>query len=152
MVGQHAPESTVQLYSKNYNRPVTESKEAFLKSWSGIYLIAEPNEISGEKEYALNKRKSFINSFILVSLFILVTVLTFLYLFKTINRNFDIIAINIAGIYLQYFILLAGVIVTSLLLWYEIDKNNPLLQKVCAGIAKGNCNAILSGKQAKVFS
>jgi len=48
--------------------------------------------------------------------------------------------------------LLAGVIVTSLLLWYEIDKNNPLLQKVCTGIAKGNCNAILTGKQAKVFN
>ena len=37
------------------------------------------------------------------------------------------------------------------MLWYEIDKNNPLLQKVCSGIAKGNCNAILSSKSAKVF-
>lgn len=142
----------VQFYSKNYNKQVTESKEAFLKNWAGIYLIAEPNEGSGEKDYALNRRKSFINSFIPVSLFILVTALTFLSLFKTINRNFDIIAVNIAGIYLQYFILLAGVIVTSLLLWYEIDKNNPLLQKVCTGFAKGNCDAILSGKKSKVFS
>jgi hypothetical protein len=38
------------------------------------------------------------------------------------------------------------------LLWYEIDKSNPLLQKVCTGIVKGNSNAILTGKQAKVFS
>jgi len=53
---------------------------------------------------------------------------------------------------LQYFILLAGIIVTSLLLWYEIDKTNPILQKVCTGIAKGNCNALLTGRQAKVFS
>lgn len=60
--------------------------------------------------------------------------------------------LNPTGIYLQYFILLAGVVVTTLLLWYEIDKNNPLLQKVCTGIAKGNCNAILSGKQSKVLS
>ena len=43
-------------------------------------------------------------------------------------------------------------IVTSLLLWYEIDKNNPLLKKVCTGIAKGNCSAILTGKKSKVFS
>jgi uncharacterized membrane protein len=55
-------------------------------------------------------------------------------------------------IFLHYFISLIGVIVTSLLLWYEIDKNNPLLQKVCTGIVKGNCNAILTGKAAKVFS
>lgn len=41
---------------------------------------------------------------------------------------------------------------SSLLLWYEIDSNNPLLHKVCTGIVKGNCDAILSGKQSKVFS
>lgn len=33
-----------------------------------------------------------------------------------------------------------------------MDKNNPLLQKVCTGIAKGDCNAVLTGKQAKLFS
>lgn len=43
-------------------------------------------------------------------------------------------------------------VVTSLLLWYEIDKNNPVLQKVCSGITKGDCNAILTSKQAKLFS
>ncbi|MEJ7678509.1 MAG: vitamin K epoxide reductase family protein [Segetibacter sp.] len=48
--------------------------------------------------------------------------------------------------------MLTGVVVTSLLLWYEIDKTNPLLQKVCTGISKGNCNAILTGKQSKLLS
>ena len=59
---------------------------------------------------------------------------------------------NIAGIYLQYGIILSGIVVTSLLLWYEIDRNNPVLKKVCTGILKGNCNAILTSRQAKVFS
>ena len=52
---------------------------------------------------------------------------------------------------MQYIILVLGVIVTSFLLWYEIDKNNPILKKICTGIAKGNCNAILTGDQSKVF-
>ena len=39
-----------------------------------------------------------------------------------------------------------------MLLWYELDKNNPLLKQVCTGIAKGNCSAILTGAQSKVFS
>jgi thiol-disulfide isomerase/thioredoxin len=39
-----------------------------------------------------------------------------------------------------------------MLLWYEIDKNNPLLHKVCTGIIKGNCNTILTGKASKVVS
>ncbi|HEY5463935.1 MAG TPA: thioredoxin domain-containing protein [Hanamia sp.] len=145
-------QTNVESYSKNYNKPVNESKEEFFKNWTGTYLIAEPNEHSGEKEYEQNKRKTLINSLIPVALFVLITTLSFLLLYKTINKTDNILAVNVAGIYLQYLILFAGVIVTSLLLWYEIDKNNPLLKKVCTGIAKGNCSAILTGKRSKVFS
>ena len=53
---------------------------------------------------------------------------------------------------MQFVILIVGIVVASLLLWYEIDKNNPVLQKVCGGITKGDCNAILTSKQAKLFS
>jgi len=145
-------DTTIEFYSKNYNKPLTESKEEFFKNWKGTYLIAEPNEHSGEKGYEQNKRKTFINSLIPVALFVLIIVLSFFLLYKTINKTDNILAVSAAGIYLQYLILFAGVIVTSLLLWYEIDKNNPLLKKVCTGIAKGNCSAILTGKRSKVFS
>jgi thiol-disulfide isomerase/thioredoxin len=143
--------TTIEYYSKNFNKTIAESKEDFLKNWTGVYLIAEPNTQSGEKDYVLNKRKSFIRDLVPASLFILAAGLSFFTLYKTVNNNSGILA-NTTGIYFQYFILLAGVIVTSLLLWYEIDKNNPLLKKVCTGIAKGNCNAILTGKKSKVFN
>ncbi len=140
-----------ELYSTNYNKPVTQNREDFFKTWTGVYLLAEPSEQSGEKDFALNKRKAFFNSLILISLFIVAATLSFISLFKTIGRNFGNLTATATGIYLQYLILFAGVIVTSLLLWYEIDKSNPLLQKVCTGIAKGNCSAILTGKKSKVF-
>jgi hypothetical protein len=47
---------------------------------------------------------------------------------------------------------LMGIIVTGLLLWYEVDKANPILQQICTAGAKTNCNAILSSKQAKLFN
>lgn len=53
---------------------------------------------------------------------------------------------------MQFAIAIAGIGISALLLWYEMDKNNPLLKQVCTGIANGNCNAILTGAQAKVFS
>ncbi len=143
-------DSTITLYSKNYNKLIIKSKEDFLKTWTGIYLIAEVTKQSGEKEYKQNKKKAFINALIPVSLFALLLIFSFLLLNNTIN-NFNQFSINAAFIYIQYFILVAGVIVTSLLLWYEIDKSNPFLQKVCTGIAKGNCHAILTGRQSKVF-
>ncbi len=133
----------------SYNNSVTESKEDFIKNWTGIYLIAEATELSGEKEYEQNKRKAFINSVIPISFFALLITLSFLLLYSTINNLNNRSA---TGIYPEYLIMIGGIMVTSLLLWYEIDKNNSLLQKVCTGIAKGNCNAILTGRRSKVFN
>jgi uncharacterized membrane protein len=139
---------TLQVCQKDYNTPITQTKEDFIKKWDGVYLIAEPNEHSGEVNYAANKQKEFLKSLIPALAIVALTAFSFLLL----NKIAGATAFSATGIYLQYFVLMAGVIVTSLLLWYEIDKSNPLLQKVCTGIVKGNCNAILTGKQAKVFS
>jgi len=139
----------VKLYSIKQNKQVSENRETFLKRWNGVYLIAEKNELSGEKYFELARRKSFIRSMVPVSLFLLLTLVSLLFL----QRNLGTGSVtNLMAVYLQYVILFAGVIVTSLLLWYEIDNNNPLLHKVCTGIAKGNCDAILGSKQSKVFS
>ena len=144
--------TTIQLYQKSCNAPVTETREDFLKKWDGVYLIAEPSQHSGESKYKVKKRKAFFNSLIPVTAFFALVLLSFLFLTNIISNAVTFPVLQKAGIYLQYFVLLAGVVVTSLLLWYEIDKSSPLLQKVCTGIVKGNCNAILSGRQAKVFS
>lgn len=45
----------------------------------------------------------------------------------------------------------AGVITSILLLVQSIDQNNPLIQKLCGGSSKTDCNAILSSKAATVF-
>jgi protein-disulfide isomerase/uncharacterized membrane protein/predicted double-glycine peptidase len=44
-----------------------------------------------------------------------------------------------------------GFIVSVLLLIQSIDRNNPLVQTLCGGGGKTNCNAILSSKAANVF-
>ena len=142
-------EKELKVYSTKQNKELTESKETFQKRWNGIYLIAEKNEQSGEKDFEITRRKSFIKSLVPVSLFVLLTMISGIFL----QRNIELSEIKaVMPVYFQYLILFAGVIVTSLLLWYEIDSNNPLLHKVCTGIVKGNCDAILSGKQSKLFS
>ncbi len=140
----------IHSYQKDYSNQKTETWEEFFAKWNGVYLIAEPNENSGEPGYEKNKRKAFFNFLVPVAAFAALIVISFMFVNKIVGAA-NVAAFSTIGIYLQYLILLAGVAVTSLLLWYEIDKNNPLLQKFCTGIAKGNCNAILTGKQAKVF-
>ncbi len=141
-------DTTITVYQKNYDKPVIQSKEVFLNTWNGVYLIAEPDKHAGEANYKANKQKVFLQSLIPAAAFASLILLSFFFL----NNVIAVGSFSAVSIYLQYFILLAGVVVTALLLWYEIDTTNPLLQKVCTGIAKGNCNAILTGKQAKLFS
>jgi len=142
-------DNEVRLYSTKHNKQILVSKETFMKRWNGVYLMAEKNEQSGEKDFKAEKRKAFVKGLIPISLVVLLTIISGLLL----HRNIELSDINtVLPVYFQYLILFAGVIVTSMLLWYEIDRNNPLLHKVCTGIAKGNCDAILSGKQSKLFS
>jgi thiol-disulfide isomerase/thioredoxin len=139
----------VEIYSKSFRKAVFWKKELFLKEWDGIYLLAAPTEQSGEINYKRNKFKYFYISIIPVSLFLIGTILSFTLI------NFNIVTFNIFNstpFYLQYFILLIGVMFTSMMLWYEIDKNNPILHKVCTGIIKGNCNAVLTSNASKLLS
>ena len=144
--------STIQVCQKNYNKPTTQNREEFIKKWNGVYLIAEQTIHSGEPNYKVNRQKSFLNFLIPVAAFVALAMLSFLFLNKIVGAVEGSHSFNATGIFLQYIILLTGVVITSLLLWYEIDKNNPVLQKVCTGIVKGNCNAILTGKQSKLFN
>lgn len=145
-------DTEIFFYQSNYTRLKKETKEEFLAKWHGIYLIAEPNEHSGEVGYRKKRKQSFFKQLVPAIAGIVLLSISFLLLEKIVVAAKTATSFFPASIYLQYIISLAGIIITSLLLWYEIDKNNPALKKICTGIAKANCNAILTSKQAKIFS
>ncbi|MBN8853718.1 MAG: hypothetical protein BGO55_11655 [Sphingobacteriales bacterium 50-39] len=150
-VVKEVTETKVGYFPQGYKRYKVETKEDFFKIWSGVYLIAEPNERSGEKhkEYTKIMKKGYIRSFIQGS----VSLLLLFALFYLLRIRIDTVtSLPILGIYLQFLVLLGGIVVAILLLWYEVDDNNPLLQRVCTGLAKTNCHAVLSSRGAKVFS
>ncbi len=122
--------------------------EEFFKIWDGVYLIAEPTSASGEKDFALIKKRQLVKQ--VIPFVLLAGILLFFILCLT--QAIQAAQLNSLAIYLQFALLVTGFIVSCLLLWYEIDKNNAALKKVCTGITKGNCDAILSSKQSKVFS
>ncbi len=143
-------DTMVEVYQKNFNKPTLQNKAEFIKNWNGVYLIAEPNEHSGEPDFEANKRKAFFHTLIPVAALTALLLFSFLLVWRVAGTA-ELMGLSAAGIYIQYVVMLAGVFVSTLLLWYEMDKNNPMLKKVCTGIARGNCSAILTGKQAQVF-
>ena len=145
-------DTDIYLLQSNYGKVKKEARDEFLKKWNGVYLMAEPNEYSGEPDYKKNKRRSFFKALIPFATVALLALISLFLIVRVVSSFPSLAFLSEPNIYLQYFILLTGVAITSLLLWYEIDKNNPVLQRFCTGTAKINCNAILTGKQAKLFS
>lgn len=143
-------ENEVDIYKNEFKRIESIPKEEFLKIWKGIYLIGEPDETSGEHGYNLNYRKQLLQIISPLVVGVLMICLGFVYL-RT-NYESGIPAMNSSAIYLQYIIYITGLIISSLLVWYEIDKSNPLLKKICSGLVKTNCDAVLNSKQSKIFN
>jgi uncharacterized membrane protein len=138
----YVDEHEVHYYLKDYLKKTIDTRSDFNIKWTGIYLIAERNEESGEKDYVSKKRQALQTKLVPFLLFLTLIASSFRWIYSSALPTF---------VYLQYSLSILGVAVTTLLVWYEIDKSNPVLQKVCTGIAKGNCNAILTGKHAKLF-
>ena len=137
------------VYLDDDGKTQKENKDKFLKHWGGVALIAQASENAGEKDYAIkklkerNKRKIF--SF--GAIWILLCLSGSIFLFA--KTNVTPATIGYASI---LFLKLTGTFIAFLLLWYEVDKYNPTLQKICAGSSsKKDCSAILSAPAAKIF-
>lgn len=142
----HVSEVQINYYSYRRAKSISADKAQFFKKWDGVYLIAEPHKESGEKNYNKVRQSSVLKAAVPLTLLILVACFSFYGLNSMFKDN-----INIA-IIVQYLVYMVGIVVSSLLLWYEVDRNNPLLKKVCTGISKGSCETILTGSQAKLLS
>lgn len=124
----------------------TVSRHLFLNLWTRSALFAERNVESGEKDFAAKKRKELFANFRIPLLIVLTFGLIISYAAVFNNTPFGLASSALL------LIKLIGIIVTGLLLWFEIDKNNPTLQQICTGNKKTNCTAVLGSKAAKLFN
>ena len=55
---KHITASEIVYYKKDsLSKTLTKKRDAFLKEWSGVTLLAEKGEQSGEKNYSINRKK-----------------------------------------------------------------------------------------------
>lgn len=145
-----ANDRTVSVLSGTYRKIKVENIKTFFKRWNGIFLIAEKGPDSGEKRFEQNRIRSFVKTLVPIFFFTGILILSILCLVSKINIS-DVFY-PILGIGVQYLILLLGIFTSVLLIWHEIGSNNPILHKLCRGISRGNCDAILTSKYSKIFS
>ncbi|MCQ2336324.1 MAG: cysteine peptidase family C39 domain-containing protein [Paludibacteraceae bacterium] len=133
----------VTYYDIIHNRYKTDSTDAFLQLWTGICLLAEKSESSGESNYYQNVVQKCL-TFVMPALFLLILGIGVYSLLpsKSVSLEFA---------YIFATMILGGALSISLLA-YDVDNTNPLLHKVCSSIPKGSCTAVLGSKASHVFS
>lgn len=148
----HVDAEKVVLYQGITDTLLTVERNEFLKKWTGLYIIAEPSLKSGELNYKENRRRYAFSYLAPTMLTLLLLIISIFYLQKNITALNNVSPSYRFGLYGEYIIMLAGSIISILLVWYEIDRYNPTLQRVCTSIMKSDCNAVLTSKSAKIFS
>lgn len=122
----------------------TVSKNDFLSRYKEIIWLAEPNERSGEIDYKeklrVEKGNKIINRILVLLIFLTVSYVIFT----------DIRSLNVISYLIIALLKAIGVITTSLLLVYEIDKTNAFVKNICSIKSKTNCEAVLGSKASKI--
>ncbi len=123
--------------------------EEFIKKWNGVVLLAEANENSVEKDYGTNRQKEIIKNLRTpILLFGFITLIISL-----LSKNF-LVDWRFNALLMTK---LLGTVISSLLLWQSIDKNNPFIKTLCQAPTKSGkhgegCSSILNSKVAQVTS
>ena len=127
---------------KNHRLSISEFRGQYL----GIVLEVQKKISSGESDYLNKRRKEIVNTLrVPFSIFLLAVIFL---LFILLNQfSFKFFTWNIG--FLTLFKSL-GLIISLILLTQSINRNNPLVQKICGTDDSKNCNAILTSEAAQV--
>lgn len=116
------------------------------KRSSGVVLFAEAMPDAGENNFRQKRREEQWKKYGMFSLAgIVLAILAFFA-----GKSFFLQGSN--AIFPVLFILtsLAGIFTGVLLIWYELDRYNPVIQQICKATKHVNCNAILQSDAAKI--
>jgi thiol-disulfide isomerase/thioredoxin/nitrate reductase NapE component len=131
-------------YTDEKGRTQIKSKEEFAKLWDNVVLLAEPTTRSGDQFYPGNRRKEIIH-------FLRIPFILFLCVALIVSFAYVVLPVHLFSIPLLL-IKFTGSIVAGLLLWFELDKANPLLKQICTVGKNTNCTAVLGSKAARLFN
>ena len=144
IVVKELKQNSVTVYDEN-NQKVKLKLDDFLKKWTGISLKINN---SNQKILKTNLSNRYITYRLIIPLILISISLLFLY-----PLDFIINHSNNSIFYFSYLILkILGLCIGFILLWYEIDKFNPVIKNLCTSSNKKvNCGSVLNSKASNFF-
>lgn len=137
-------------YLDDYGSSIVIQKKEFLKRWTGICLLAETTDFSGEPDIKNRLRGKRIMNFLKLAVVILFCSWFLIQMTQSFILKSDFYLLGIMYLIVKYIGLATG----AMLLWYEVDKYNPTLQSFCSGSTgrRINCDAVLKSKYSSLFN
>lgn len=125
-------------------KPIVVATDEFMKMWTGVLLMAEPNEHSGEPDYETHKTKENRNQ---VKTYVLILGLAMAFVFACISSHIYadtgkliLLLLNITGGYIGYLLLLK-----------HLQTHGGYGDRICSLFKQADCNNILSSNAASLF-
>lgn len=149
---QFAVIETATADAVEYIDPVNYRREKvaiddFSKVFTGVVMLAETTETSGEKDYKKIRQREKTASFVQWLAAIAVPLITLIACIITFIQVGTAAVIPIIYTVLT----LIGTVIGALLIYHDVDRTNPFLQQICTAGKKTNCNAVLHSKQSGIF-
>lgn len=146
---EYFDEKVVKYYDE-MNRKLTKAKDDFLKLWTGVCLLVEASDDSKEEGIEQKITKTRFQNGLIGSVAVLFLGWAILNL---INSGMTTSVIPPVFLLVYFLLKLIGLGLGSMLLWFEVDQYNPMLQKICTGANKKlNCNAVLNSRHASFLN
>ncbi len=148
IINELLPNQKISWYNPEKKKNEQTSKNDFNDLFTGYVMLAESNTDSGETEYEKKRNeqrmRNFWNTVIALILpILLLLIIGYTSFMKGFLNSFFPICFAL--------VTLAGTITGALLLLYEVDQHNPVLQKVCHSGKKTNCGAILNSEASHIW-
>lgn len=114
-------------------------REEFITKWTGVALLLEKSENSSEPGYE-GRRKEFL---IYRSLLILLGAVGIL-LVVGISVDYEGSFSSLIGASSLIFLKLVGLVISAILLWSEVDKDNSAIKEFCTGGKNIDCSTVIN--------
>ena len=131
-------------FTDSANGRTTESLTDFERKWSGVVLLAETNEQSGEINYGLHRKQEILDE--LRAPFLLAgAILLFLFAILSVAKDLA---------FTDWLLLLTkstGLTLSGLLVAKQLGSKNALTDRLCRINSKTNCDDVLNSPAAKLW-
>lgn len=125
-------------YLDDKGKMIKQARKEFVTLWTGVTLVVEKGDHSGEPGYAKRRKEQMIYRSLL---FLLGAVSSAWIIGNLIGLDYN--TSYSIGVIALLILKIAGLSISTILLWSEVDKKNAAIAQICGGGDQTDCSSVI---------